>query len=260
MKKPNLRRKNRQHKPHHRTDPPIWLFDLDNTLHDAGHAAFPHISESMTGYMVQHLQMSPHDASALRTHYWQRYGATMLGLIKHHGVRAAHFLETTHVLPGLEERLRMSAPDRAALKRLPGRKIILTNAPRGYALRVLAGLRLLGCFDGIVCVEDMTMFGHMRPKPDARMFRQLVARLRTTPARCVLVEDTLVHQREARRVGLRTAWMQGYLRSRQPIPHKGGVPVENARKVSGHPCGRPRYVCARIKRLRSLRVFCGSHP
>lgn len=237
---------------------PVWLFDLDNTLHDASHAAFPHINAAMTGYIVEHLQLSLADAGALRAHYWHRYGATLLGLVRHHGVRAGHFLETTHDLPGLEQRLRASAPDRAALRRLPGHKFILTNAPRGYALRVLRGLRLLGCFDGIICVEDMTMFGHMRPKPDARMFRHLVARLRTRPSRCVLVEDTLVHQREARRVGLRTAWMQRYLGAAGAFHHKAGVGVEKTRKVSDHPCGRPRYVCARIKRLRSLRVFCGS--
>ena len=42
----------------------------------------------------------------------------------------------------LEARLRKHAHDVAALRRLPGRKYILTNAPRAYALRVLrtAGL------------------------------------------------------------------------------------------------------------------------
>lgn len=236
---------------------PLWLFDLDNTLHDAAHAAFPHISDAMTGYIVQHLQITPQEAGALRTHYWRRYGATLLGLVKHHGVQASHFLEATHHLPELEQRLRMSRPDRQALQRLPGRKFILTNAPRGYALRVLHTLRLTDCFDGIVCIEDMTMFGHLRPKPDARMFRALVARLGVPASRCVLVEDTLDHQREARRVGLRTAWMQRYLR-RSPSPiHAQGIPVENTRKVSDHHGGKPQYVCARIRRLRSLRVFCG---
>ncbi|MGK4301815.1 HAD family hydrolase, partial [Klebsiella pneumoniae] len=90
-------------------------------------------------------------------------------------------------LPGLESRLRTSAHDRAALRRLPGPKFVLTNAPRHYALRVLDALRLTGCFDGILCIEDMTMFGQPRPKPDARMLRHVAARLKTPPSRCVLV-------------------------------------------------------------------------
>ena len=42
-------------------------------------------------------------------------------------------------------------------------------------LRVLNTLRLAECFDGVISIEDMTMFGQLRPKPDARMFRRVAA-------------------------------------------------------------------------------------
>jgi putative hydrolase of the HAD superfamily len=227
---------------------PIWLFDLDNTLHDASHAAFGATNEAMTLYIAEHLQLPREEASALRQHYWDRYGATLLGLVRHHGVKAAHFLEETHRLPGLEERLRMSRRDRAALRQLPGRKFILTNAPRSYALRVLNTLRLADCFDGVVSIEDMTMFGHHRPKPDARMFQHLAARLKTRPGRCILVEDTLAHQRSARGVGMKTAWMQRYLR--------GAIHgTRESMKVGVHPFPKPAYVCARINSIQALRSF-----
>lgn len=223
-----------------------WLFDLDNTLHDASHAAFGPTNQAMTDYIATHLALPHDEAWALRQHYWNRYGATLLGLVKHHGVKAAHFLEQTHRLPGLEARLRTSAHDRAALRRLPGRKFVLTNAPRAYALRVLNTLRLASCFDGVISIEDMTMFGEHRPKPDARMFRHLLARLKLVPSRCVLVEDTLAHQRSACRVGMRTAWMQRYLR--------GAIHTAGARgEVGVHPCHKPAYVYARIKRIQTLR-------
>jgi len=225
-----------------------WLFDLDDTLHDASHAAFGPTSAAMTAYIEAHLGLSSADAWALREHYWHRYGATLLGLVRHHGVKASHFLEETHRLPGLEQRLRTSAHDRAALRRLPGRKFVLTNAPRSYALRVLKALRLDSAFDGILCIEDMTMFGQPRPKPDARMLRHLAARLKTLPARCVLVEDTLAHQRSARRIGMKTVWMQRYLR--------GAVhTARHQMKVGVHPCPKPAYVCARIKRIQPLRAL-----
>ena len=34
---------------------PVWLFDLDNTLHNASAHIFPHINRSMTAYLERHL-------------------------------------------------------------------------------------------------------------------------------------------------------------------------------------------------------------
>ena len=235
----------------------VWLFDLDNTLHDASHAAFGPTSSAMNAYMVEHLGLTPHGASDLRQHYWNHYGATLLGLVRHHGVRAPHFLEQTHRLPGLEQRLRTSAHDRAALKRLRGAKYILTNAPRDYALRVLNALGLTSCFDAVFSIEDMSMFGQLRPKPDARMFRRLTARLKVRATDCVLVEDTLEHQKAARGLGMRTVWMQRYLDGRYrgaPWGRAAGA-VNHGRKPAAfgvHRCAKPAYVCARIKSIQTL--------
>ncbi|MCW7537174.1 pyrimidine 5'-nucleotidase [Aquabacterium sp. A7-Y] len=221
---------------------PVWLFDLDNTLHDASHAAFGMIDLSMNEYIARELSVSPEQADVLRRDYWRRYGATLLGLVRHHQVRAAHFLHHTHLLPGLEERLRCHAHDRAALRRLPGRKYVLTNAPEAYALRVLKALGLDGCFDAVLCIEHMCMFGQFRPKPDARMLRHVLARLKVPAHRCFLVEDTLAHQKSARRLGMSTVWMQRYMRSNSHGPEVG-VYVRR----------RPTYVHARIGSLQKLR-------
>ena len=233
-----------------------WFFDLDNTLHDASHAAFGATNRAMTEYMVEHLGLAFDEASALRQHYWHHYGATLLGLVRHHGVRAAHFLAQTHRLPGLEERLRTSARDRVALRRLAGRKFILTNAPRDYALRVLDALRLTPLFDGILCIEDMCMFGQHRPKPDARMLRHVMARLKLRAVQCVLVEDTLAHQKAAHRLGMRAVWMCRYLDGRFRGTLRDGINDGQRRtKVGVHPCPTPRYVYARIFSLKTLHTL-----
>lgn len=247
------RRREREPALSGRRPDPVWLFDLDNTLHDASHAVFRDLNPAMTEYIVEHVGLAHEAAAALRTHYWRRYGVTMLGLVRHHGVDARHFLEVTHRLPGLEARLRMFGPDRAALQHLRGRKFILTNAPRAYALRVLAGLGLLGQFDGVISIDDMQMFGAHRPKPDARMLRHLTAVLKVAPSRCVLVEDTLEHQRSARSIGMRTAWMLGYARQAARA-----MPAAAMRASAGGPAPlarwpNPSYVCARINRIQQLR-------
>jgi putative hydrolase of the HAD superfamily len=210
--------------------------------------------------MVAHLGLDPAEASHLRQHYWKRYGATLLGLVRHHGVDPRHFLELTHRHPGLEERLRTSAHDRAALGRLPGRKIVVTNAPRAYALRVLGALRLTRCFDAVISIEDMTMFGELRPKPDLRMWRRLLARLKKRAVDCVLVEDMLDNQKSARRLGMTTAWMQRYLDGRYPghlrTGADAGANLGRKHRESGvRACPSPRYVCAKIKTIQTLRTL-----
>jgi putative hydrolase of the HAD superfamily len=221
---------------------PVWLFDLDNTLHDASHAAFGGINAGMTDYIVRHLGVDVAEADALRRRYWLRYGATLIGLVRHHGVRAPHFLHHTHLLPGLEGRVRGHAHDVAALARLPGRKFILTNAPADYTRRVLGVLGIARLFDGVIPIEQMRMFGELRPKPDARLLRRVAARLRVPPARCVLVEDTTAHLKAARRVGMGTVWMQRFTRG-------ATWGIASATRVSA----TPAYVDRRITRLATLR-------
>jgi putative hydrolase of the HAD superfamily len=226
---------------------PVWLFDLDNTLHDASHAAFGHLHASMGAYMVEHLGLAPDEADRLRRRYWLRYGATLLGLVRHHGVKPAHFLHHTHLLPGLEARVRGHRHDLAALTRLPGRKFLLTNAPAAYTARVLGVLGIAGCFDDIITIEQMQMFGQLRPKPDARMLARVAARLSVPPERCVLVEDTLEHLKSARRIGMGTVWMQRWTR-------RAGGGVAKATRVTM----RPAYVDRRVGSL--LRLERSSAP
>ncbi len=216
----------------------VWLFDLDDTLHDASSASLPGLHVSFGEYIQQHLQLTPEQSDALRRKYWLRYGATLLGLVKHHAVDAAHFLHHTHLLPGLEAAVRGHAHDFAALRALPGRKFILTNAPRAYAERVLRVLGIGGCFEALISIEDMHVFGELRPKPDARMLRTLLARLRVPATRCVLVEDTLQHQKAARRVGMKTVWMQRWTRA--------------AARPGARFSMQPPYVDVRVRQLRLL--------
>jgi putative hydrolase of the HAD superfamily len=223
-----------------------WLFDLDNTLHNASVSAFPGIDARMTAYIVRELALAHDEDHALRELYLRRYGATLLGLVRHHRVRAAHFLHETHVLPELEALVHGHPHDFAALARLRGRKVVLTNAPRAYAWRVLHALGVAHLFDAVLSIEDMVMFGHLRPKPDARMLRRVAVKLGVAPSDCVLVEDTLIHQKAARRIGMATVWMQRWIR--QAAKH-----VTPRAKVGVYLHRKPAYVCARISSLQQLR-------
>jgi len=186
---------------------PVWFFDLDNTLHDASHAIFATIDRRMTDYVVQHLELEEPDANQLRLTYWRRYGATMLGLTRHHAVDPHHFLRETHDfdIAGLVRAERGLA---RLFARLPGRKVLLTNAPDLYARAVVRELALHRHLGARYAIERMRVHGTFRPKPSQAMLRHILARERlagrANAGRAVLVEDNLANLRAARSVGFRT--------------------------------------------------------
>ena len=92
---------------------------------------------------------------------------------------------------------------RHALRRLPGRKILYSNAPLDYIEAILGLLRVGVLFDAVYSVEH-TRF---RPKPDPAGLRQLLEAEQLLPSRAILVEDTLANLRTAKRLGLKTVWV-----------------------------------------------------
>lgn len=182
---------------------PVWLFDLDNTLHDATPHIFPHINRSMRQYIERHLGVSEHEATRIRQDYWERYGATLLGLIRHHDTDPRHFLLETHQFPDLP---RMVVFDKAlhhTLRRLPGRKIIFSNAPRHYTEAILELTGLGRHFDAIYSVENL----RFQPKPMLAGFRTLLRAEHLDPRRCIMIEDSLINLVTAKKLGMKTVWV-----------------------------------------------------
>lgn len=230
---------------------PIWLFDLDNTLHNASHAIFPAINANMNAYMAAVLGDgdTPADAAtvnAVRLAYWKRYGATLLGMVRHHQVCMHDFLREAHRFDDLTAMIRAERGLGRLLRRLPGRKILLTNAPRRYAHDVLRHLGLHRHFARHIAIESMQVHRQLRPKPSRLLLRKLLAKERVPARRCVLVEDTVDNLKAAKAVGMRTAWITQYLAT-NPHAHLAAP--------SQSQCGfmkRPIYVDAKVKSVRQL--------
>jgi putative hydrolase of the HAD superfamily len=157
----------------------------------------------MTAYLQEHLHLSEQEANALRMHYWQRYGATLSGLMRHHGTDPAHFLWHTHQFPELERMVLRQSRLRHVLRALPGKKVVFSNAPRHYALDVINLLKINNLFDDVIAVEQT----RYRPKPDFFGFRHVMRRHRVRAAECVMVEDSLENLQAAKRLGMRTVWI-----------------------------------------------------
>jgi putative hydrolase of the HAD superfamily len=185
----------------------VWVFDLDDTLHNASAHIFPVMNRAMTQYIQDHLQLDEPAACALRQHYWHVYGATLKGLMRHHGVNPHHFLAETHAFL-TDEMVHTTKQLRHLLQQLPGRKCVFTNAPRQYALRVLQVLGIEDCFSLVFSVES----SGFHAKPSMRGFQLLLRQLKCRAADCTLFEDSLPALMTAKRLGMRTVWISRKLR------------------------------------------------
>ena len=206
---------------------PIWLFDLDDTLHHASAHIFPRINQAMTDYVARHVGVNEDEANRLREDYWQRYGATLTGLMRHHGVVPQHFLWHTHQFPQLEQQLVFDRAVKSMLRRLPGRKFVFSNSPIHYAEAVLDAMGIRDAFAAVWCIEQL----RYTPKPFAPAFRRLLHREGLRPERCVMVEDSTDNLRTAKALGMRTvlispsprkpAWVDVRLRSVMQLARLG---------------------------------------
>lgn len=222
-----------QPRPHSQSTP-VWLFDLDNTLHNASNGIFAAIDGRMTQTIAELLDLDTTKADWLRRHYWQRYGATLIGLHRHHQIDAHEFLHRCHdfdIAPLLSAETQAAA----LLQRLPGQKIVFTNAPLHYALQVVQQLGLLPVVEGVWSMEHMYLQGQFRPKPSKQLMQQLLARLPVPAQHVILVEDTLRNLKAAKQLGLQTVHR-----------YHAGTPYSAVHR------GRSPYVDLRVASLREL--------
>jgi putative hydrolase of the HAD superfamily len=175
-----------------------WVFDLDNTLYPPQARLFDQIEVRMTAWVMDALGVGRAEADRLRRHYWAEYGTTLAGLMAEHGVDPAPYLSAVHDID-----LSALAPDpalAAGLARLPGRRIVHTNACGPYAERVLAARGIAHLFDAVYGVED----AGFRPKPQAAAFAAVLAADGTAPARAAMFEDDPRNLAAPHAMGMRT--------------------------------------------------------
>ena len=160
----------------------VWIFDLDNTLYDPAAALFAQIERRMTDYVVRQLGVTSDQAARLRDDYWRNHGTTLAGLMSEHSIDPGPYLAEVHDIDMSHLRPDPALAD--AIRALPGRKIIHTNADSAYAGRVL-DRRGLNLFDAVWGVEEV----NYHPKPDARAYEAVIKAEGIDPTIAAFFED-----------------------------------------------------------------------
>jgi putative hydrolase of the HAD superfamily len=175
-----------------------WVFDLDNTLYPA-RALYDEIGERMTAYIARATGLDPQSALSVRERYFHEYGATVVGLAKHHDIDPRDFLLNVHLAD--HSVLAADAELRALIERLPGRRIVFTNGGGGHPQRVLESLQLDGLFETVFDIED----AELTPKPQRECYRRLMESCVFEARDALLIEDTLRNLEPAHELGFATA-------------------------------------------------------
>ena len=205
----------------------VWIFDLDNTLHDARARIFPAMHDQINAFLQRHFGIDEAGANRMREHFWRTYGTTLNGLMRHHGVHPRQFLAETHVFPELADLVLRENALKHALERLGGTKLLFSNAPRRYVGQVLKAIGLERYFDGVYAIED----ARYRGKPALHGFHFLLRKHNLDPHRCAMVDDMLENLRAAHRLGMSTVWVSSVRRRVPYVDVRVSSVTELPRKI-----------------------------
>ena len=160
-----------------------WVFDLDNTLYPSDARVWPQVDERITLYVMRHLGLDGLSARALQKYFYHRYGTTLKGLMVEDGVDAHDFLDFAHDID--HSQIRLDADLGAAIERLPGRKLILTNGSRRHAENVARKIGILDHFEDVFDIAAASFV----PKPERSTYELFLRVHSVEPARAALFED-----------------------------------------------------------------------
>ena len=160
-----------------------WVFDLDNTLYPHHVNLWQQVDQRIGEFISAYLNVSAEQARFIQKDYYRRYGTSMRGMMTEHGVRADDYLAYVHQIDHspLEPNPEMGA----AIAKLPGRKLILTNGSTDHAEAVLSRLGLATHFEAVFDI----IAAELEPKPAAQTYHKFLRDHDVDPAKAAMFED-----------------------------------------------------------------------
>ena len=178
----------------------LWIFDLDNTLYGRPEPMWRAIHARMRGFIREALGVEDDEAEEIQLAYYRKYGLTMRGLMIHHGIDPDAYNAYVHDVD-----LSIIPPNPAlgaAIRSLPGRRVIHTNSDKGHTARVLARLGIEDAFDA---VYDIASAGYL-PKPRDESYDAVLEGEGADPRSAAMFEDTARNLLAPHALGMRTVW------------------------------------------------------
>ncbi len=176
------------------------LFDLDDTLYPCHSGIWNAVGDRMNEYMISVLGFNPENVARIRDEFWMKYGTTFRGLRSIYNIEPHPFLDYVHDIP-LVNYIRRDELLAGILKRIPGKKVIFTNASQRHAENVLDVLGVRESFEQII--DIMQIDPYCKPLPEAFQKAMQLAKI-TDPGNCVVIDDQVRNLQTAHELGFYT--------------------------------------------------------
>ena len=178
-----------------------WVFDLDDTLYPRSVDLHGQMRARVVSFIADHMKIDRAAAEAVHFDYYERFGSTLQGMVQLHGVSPHAFLDWVHdidlsVLVHNDDLIE-------ALRALPGRRIIFTNAPRGHATSALKAMGMADLFEAIASIEDSEFIG----KPNLSAFSGFFEAHGVDPKTAAMFEDRAGNLLVPHQLGMKTVFV-----------------------------------------------------
>jgi putative hydrolase of the HAD superfamily len=160
-----------------------WVFDLDNTLYPHHLNLWQQVDDRIRNYIAEFLGTTYEEAFRKQKDFYRRYGTTMRGMMAEHGMKPDDFLDYVHQID--HSPVEPNPALGAALEKLPGRKLILTNGTRAHADAIMKRLAIHHHFEDVFDI----MASELEPKPFPQTYDRFLARHGVDPAKAAMFED-----------------------------------------------------------------------
>lgn len=134
------------------------IFDLDNTLYPSSAAMDKGITMRMMSAVADYFQVSYDEAVILRNKNLPRYSTTLEWLRAEGLTDTEAYFSRVHPENEADE-LSIDDKLRPLLQSIAADKVVLTNAPREHADRVLAKLKVRDLFKAVCDIRSCSLFG-----------------------------------------------------------------------------------------------------
>lgn len=180
-----------------------FFFDLDDTLYPPASGLWNALSERMTIYIHERLDIPLEAIPEMRKELFTTYGTTLRGLEAIYHIDGRDFLKFVHDVP-LEKYISPNPDLHRILMKIPQQKFIFTNADQHHAQRVLKFLNLDDLFEGIIDIVAVAPYC----KPEREAFEIALSKAKPCDAHnSVMIDDLAANISTAHELGFFTIFV-----------------------------------------------------